>query len=97
MLTKEELESPASTICEPCKCSGSIKYIHKECLKVIINLYLLVYRNGFNKENLFNVNYVIKITVKSGLNGPKIIIYYKTMIHNRVLKDRLKYLIEDTT
>eukprot|EP00347_Sterkiella_histriomuscorum_P006364 403353042 len=25
--------NPDSAICDPCKCAGSIKYIHKECLK----------------------------------------------------------------
>lgn len=32
---------PDSPICAPCKCAGSIKYIHRDCLKVIISIIYL--------------------------------------------------------
>lgn len=40
-LQKDKLVFKDATICEPCNCIGSIKYIHKECLKVIIIIYVI--------------------------------------------------------
>ena len=48
----ESVNTDESQICMPCKCIGSIKYIHKDCLKVRIQIYHLIEMDTITKSNL---------------------------------------------
>ncbi len=72
MIKLESQMNPESTICEPCKCAGSIKYIHRDCLKVIngTSEYNLngTCRDGSSNVKASNASYVTLSIPKSGLS-----------------------------
>ena len=51
----EEIDKTKNPLIKPCKCSGSMKYIHYECLLHWLKTKLLISKNIYNNNGFFSI------------------------------------------
>ena len=51
----EEIDKKNNPLIKPCKCSGSMKYIHYECLLHWLKTKILISKNVYNNNNFFSI------------------------------------------
>jgi len=84
-------ENTDETLIEPCKCNGSLKYLHKSCLEEWIKNY------GKNKCEICKSNYNVKITYVKSINyfeiSKKIFFGFLSYVLSYALFSILMYII----
>ena len=51
----EEMDKKINPLIKPCKCSGSMKYIHYECLLHWLKTKVLISKNIYNNNGFFSI------------------------------------------